>query len=84
MPSIVVYWIVYGVINNCESIGTTFEIVTFVVNLFRRHIMMTLAICIYYNVIYTSITVFNEILLGYRVMNDRNVQLSLCIAEYIY
>ena len=35
MPPIVIYWIVYGVINRCESIETTFEIITFVVNPFR-------------------------------------------------
>ena len=26
---IVIYWIVYGVINYCESIETTFEMITF-------------------------------------------------------
>ena len=44
MPPIVINWIVYGVINYCESIGTTFEIITFAVNPFRRHLMMTSAI----------------------------------------
>ena len=28
---IVIYWIVYGVINYCESIETIFEMITFVV-----------------------------------------------------
>ena len=28
---ILIYWIIYGVINYCEPIETTFELVTFVV-----------------------------------------------------
>ena len=36
-----IIWIVYGVINDCESIGTTFEMITFVVDPFRRHLMMS-------------------------------------------
>ena len=31
----------YGVINDCESFETTFEIIAFVVNPFRYHSMMT-------------------------------------------
>ena len=43
MPSIVLYWLEYGVINNCESTGTTFEIVTFVImDSFRDEVIRTI------------------------------------------
>ena len=42
----------YGVTNHCESIGNTFEILTFVVNPFRRHLMMTSAILQIANILY--------------------------------
>ena len=38
-------WIVYGVINHCESIGHPFDILIFVANSYRRHLTMTLANC---------------------------------------
>ena len=34
-------WVVYSVPNHCESIGTTFEVLTFVVILFESHLVMT-------------------------------------------
>ena len=41
MPPIAINWIIRGVINHCESIGTNFKVFTFVVSPFRRHLMMT-------------------------------------------
>ena len=38
---IVIYLIGYGVINYCKSIGTIFEMITFVVYQFWRHLMVT-------------------------------------------
>ena len=40
--TIVINWVVYGAINYCESIETIFEMITFVVQRFRRQLMMTL------------------------------------------
>ena len=53
MPSQCYALDVYGVVNPCESIEMTFEMITFAVNPFTRHLMTTLAICIFYNAIYS-------------------------------
>ena len=39
-PNVIV-WTVFEVINHCESIGITIEVLTFVVGLVRSHLMMT-------------------------------------------
>ena len=41
MPTNVIIWTVYEVINNRESIGITFEVFTFVVSPLWTHFVMT-------------------------------------------
>ena len=72
MPPIVIIWIVYGVTKNiaiCESIGTNFEVPTFVVSPFR-HLKMTSENSEKILIFPNRINNFLLIILNVRIWND--------------
>ena len=75
MTPIVINWIVYGVIIHCESIGTTFGILTFAVNPFWRHLMMTSAIytICHYTVLYNIMVEHHNYMIWNSIISNKNV-----------